>query len=363
NLDKQFQSQVDYQALPAKVSQQVIQHVCHDWKAYREATFEYRRNPNNFLGEPKIPRYKDKQKGRSLLTYTAQAISKTGLKKGIVKPSMADLEVKTKQKKIQQVRLVPKSQQNSYVVEIVYQQIGQTLNLFADRVAGIDIGLNNLAAVTSNLVEMKPHLVNGRPLKAINQLYHKEKAFLQAQLKPEQKTSRAIRDLAKKRQWRIDSYLHKASRGIIHLLEFYKIDTLVIGKNINWKQKIELGKKTNQNFVSIPLARFIEMLKYKAKLSSIRVILTEESYTSKCSFLDREDLKHQENYLGKRVHRGLFKSATGLVLNADVNGSLNIIRKVIPDAFDGLKGIEGVVVHPLRVTPSELLLLGKFRTR
>ncbi|MEK7483767.1 MAG: transposase, partial [Planctomycetota bacterium] len=347
----------------AKVSQQVLIHVCHDWKSYRQASLEYRRNPNLFLGEPKIPRYKDKQKGRSLLTYTAQAISQKFLKKGIVKPSMADLKIKTKQKEIQQVRIVPKPQQNSYRVEIIYEQIGQTLNLFADRVAGIDIGLNHLAAVTSNLVEMKPHLVNGRPLKAINQLYHKEKAVLQAKLKPEQKTSRAIRNLAKKRYWRIENYMHEASRGIIQLLEFYKIDTLVIGKNPNWKQKIELGKKNNQNFVSIPQARFIEMLKYKAKLSGIRMLLTEESYTSKCSFLDRESLESQETYLGKRVHRGLFRSAKGLVLNADVNGSLNIIRKVIPDAFDGLEGIEGVVVHPIRCSPSELLLLGKFRTR
>jgi putative transposase len=344
-LDKQFQSQVDYQALPAKVSQHVLRQVCQDWDSYRKASLEFKKHPENFLAAPKIPKYKDKQKGRNLLIYTNQALSKPLIRQGIVKLSQTGLQLKTQQKRIQQVRVVPKVSQNSSIMEIVYEENLKTLNLFADQVAGIDVGLNNLAAVTSNRVDFKPLLVNGRPLKAINQLYHKEKALLQGKLQ-EKKTSRLIRELAKKRYWRIENYLHTASRGIINFLEFHEIDTLVIGKNNKWKQEIELGKQTNQNFVSIPHARFIEMLSYKAALKGIRVILTEESYTSKCSFLDREELKKKAQYVGKRVHRGLFKSTQGILINADVNGSLNIIRKVLPDAFDNSKGIEGVVAMP-----------------
>jgi len=133
------------------------------------------------------------------------------------------------------------------------------------------------------------------------------------------------------------------------------IGTLVIGKNPNWKQEVEMGKRNNQNFVQIPHARFIEILTYKAKLVGIRVIVTEESYTSKCSFLDMEPIKKHEKYIGKRIKRGMFKSATGTLINADVNGAYNIIRKVAPKAFakgveDGKGVLASPVVHPVRIT-------------
>jgi putative transposase len=155
--------------------------------------------------------------------------------------------------------------------------------------------------------------------------------------------------LTDKRNRCIHHLLHVISRRIIDLLVQEGIGTLVIGKNPNWKQEINLGKRTNQNFVSIPHARFIEMLSYKAKLVGIKVIVTEESYTSKCSFLDREPIEKHEQYVGKRVHRGLFRASDGRTLHADVNGSLNMVRKVIPDAFTG-RGIGDVVVHPVRIS-------------
>lgn len=126
------------------------------------------------------------------------------------------------------------------------------------------------------------------------------------------------------------------------------IGTLVIGKNPNWKQEANLGKRNNQNFVSMPHARFIEMLSYKAQLVGIRVIETEESYTSKCSFLDLEPICQHEHYMGQRVKRGLFRASGGRLINADINGAFNIMRKVFPNAF--ADGIEDVVVHPLRIT-------------
>ncbi|MCU0499580.1 MAG: transposase, partial [Anaerolineae bacterium] len=136
-----------------------------------------------------------------------------------------------------------------------------------------------------------------------------------------------------KRNCRVDAYLHQASRRIIEFMQLMGIGTLVIGKNEGWKQGIELGKRTNQNFVQIPHARFIEMLTYKAQLVGIAVIITEESYTSKCSFLDGEAVCKHEQYAGKRVKRGLFCASNGRLMNADTNGAYNIIRKVIPNAF------------------------------
>lgn len=133
------------------------------------------------------------------------------------------------------------------------------------------------------------------------------------------------------------------------------ISTLVTGKNENWKQGICIGKVNNQNFTSVSHARFIEMLTYKAELVGIKVIITEESYTSVASFLDGDFIPVHASpeakavkFSGRRVKRGLYKSKIGIKFNADINGSYNIIRKVVPDAFGN--GIEGVVVHPVKIT-------------
>jgi putative transposase len=149
--------------------------------------------------------------------------------------------------------------------------------------------------------------------------------------------------MTNKRTRKINHYLHTQSRRLIDLLVEEGIGTLVIGKNENWKQEINIGKRNNQNFVPIPHARFIDMLTYKAQLVGIRVIVREESHTSKCSFLDLEPIEHHEQYVGKRVKRGLFRASNGRRIHADVNGSYNILRKEIPDSFG--QGIEGVAVR------------------
>src|SRR5258708_24302243 len=172
------------------------------------------------------------------------------------------------------------------------------------RVARFDIGLNTLGAVTSNQRGLGPLLVHGRPLKALNQWYNKRRARLQAKLPPGVFASRQLDCLADKRQ--LMSYLHVASRRIVAWLVEQRIGTLVIGKNEGWKQQIRLGKRTNQNFVFIPHARFIQMLQYKAELVGIQVLVSEESYTSKCSFLDLEPFGKHAAYSAQPVKRGLF---------------------------------------------------------
>ncbi len=177
---------------------------------------------------------------------------------------------------------------------------------------------------------IRPLLVNGRPLKSLNQHDNKVRAERQVHLPGKQENSRYLDQVTDKRTRSIKYYLHTASHAIIELLVREQVGTLVIGKNAFWKQNVEMGKKKNQSFVFIPHARFIAMLQYKAELVGIQVILINERYTSKCSFLDLELLGHHDQYVGKRPKRGKFVTATGRMLNADVNGSYNIMRKAVP---------------------------------
>ncbi len=354
-----------YKVLPAKVSQQILMILDKNWKSFFEAVKAYKVDDSKFTGRPKLPKYKDKVKGRNILVYTIQAISSKQLKKGIIKLSGTEISIKTQRKPAQicQVRLVPKC--DSYVIEVIYNEPESTVEqIQKEAVASIDLGLNNLVALTSNQSGFTPLLINGRPLKSINQFYNKRKAQLQSQLKGSSKTSSRIQRLTRCRNQKIDNYLHSSSRLIINLLVARKIGTLVIGKNLQWKSEISLGKPTNQNFVSVPHARLIEMLEYKAELVGITVIVQEESYTSKSNFLALDPIpvygKTDANdvaFSGKRIKRGLYKTSVGQLINADINGSYNILRKAILNAFSN--GIGSCVVQPRRVNPLEVKVKGE----
>ena len=341
-----------YRALPTKVAQQVLRLLDKNWQSYFAACEAYREAPSQFRQHPKMPHYKHKTDGRSALVYTMQALSRPGLKRGLIQPSMLPITIQTKQTRIAQVRIVPRV--GFYVVEVVYERQEAAASFNPALVAAIDIGVDNLAAITANKKGFAPRLVNGRPIKSTNQYYNKRKAELQEALGTTGTTARMERFTAK-RTCRINHYLHTGSRAIIALLVQEGIGTLVVGKNPGWKQEAALGRVNNQHFVGLPHARFIAMLAYKAKLAGIRCVLQEESYTSKASFLDNDPIPtydpKQEGkpvFSGKRVKRGLYQAKDGRCLNADVNGSYNILRKPLPDAFG--KGIEAVVVQPVWLT-------------
>jgi len=206
-----------------------------------------------------------------------------------------------------------------------------------------------------NNIGKKPIVVkdDGRGIKSITQFYQKEKARLQSMY-----DRQGIQDGPRMKKLRVKydrkskDYLHKLSRVVVNWCVQHGIGKLVIGYNPEWKQQVELGKRNNQTFVLIPYMKLINQLTYKAEEQGIAVELVEESHTSKCSFLDNEAIKHHEQYLGKRIRRGLFRSAQGLLINADVNGAGNIIRKSEPNAFTQLKadGVGGCVIglHPVR---------------
>jgi putative transposase len=356
---RQIKSHEAYQALPRKVSNQVLLQLHTAWIAFFAATAEYAQHPEKFVGRPKLPKYKHKTQGRNVLVYEWKAVSKRALKRGrIALTGLGELvPTKVPRKALRQVRIAPKG--THYVVEVIYERAEQSAeasNVSPAWFASVDVGVNNLAALTSNVPGFTPVLMNGRPLKSINRLYNKERAHIQQRLAKENRaTCRRLEALTAKRNQRVQHYLHVASRRIIALLLEQGIGLLIIGKNPLWKQEVNLGKRNNQQFVQIPHARFIEMLSYKAALVGIAVQVTEEAYTSKASFLDRDKVPPYDpeqvespHFSGRRISRGLYRASGHRLINADVNGSYNIARKVIPDAFDGL-GIAAPAVEPIRL--------------
>ena len=312
---------VDYYALPTKVSQQILMVLDNNFKSFFKLL--EKKKKGLYKEKVKIPKYLDKD-SRNLLIFTSQAISKKFIKNGIIKLSNVKHVVKTKVKVVKHVRIIHKG--NHIVVEVLYEKQSKDI-VTNNRYAAIDLGLNNLATISSNVT--KPFIVNGKPLKSINQYYNKTKSNLQSKLKNNEKSNKRISSLNLKRNNKINDYLHKSSTFIVNYLVSNNISMLIVGHNKEWKQNIKIGKKNNQNFVSIPHSRFKELLKYKCELEGIKYIEIEESYTSKCSFLDNEEICKHTSYKGKRVKRGLFKSNDGTLINSDVNGSLNILKKVV----------------------------------
>jgi len=325
------ENNVDYRALPAQVSQQTILMVDRNFSSFFKLL---KLKLKGFYDKQiRIPKYLKKD-GRFILTYTNQTISKIELNNGFIKLFKSKIKIKTKVTNVQQVRIIPKG--NIIVVEIIYEVKEKDLLNDNNRYCAIDLGINNLAAITFNII--KPLIINGKPLKSINQYYNKRKTYLQSKLINNVKSSKRIKSISNIRNNKVKDCMHKASHYITNHLVSNNISQLIIGYNKEWKQEVNIGKANNQNFVGIPFNKFITMLSYKAKLNGIKVVLTEESYTSKCSFMDNESIEKHDEYVGKRIKRGLFKSREGRLLNADVNGSLNIMKKVASNAFE--KGYE-----------------------
>ncbi len=332
-----------------KVVQQVLRQVDHDWQSYFAALKVWEVQPDKFKAKPRLPGYKNTTRGRNQLVYTAQAVEKRAFRKQrVLKPSQLGISIPTKCIQFDQVRIVP--HKTHYVVEVAYSVEPQPApGLDPKRIAAGDLGIDTLCALTSNQPGFIPLLVSGRVLKAINQGYNQRRAELQSRLPAGQFTSRQLDALPDKRNRRIKTELHRCSRLIITQLVQAGIGTLVLGKNDGWKQAVNLGSRTNQAFVHIPHAQFIDLLTYKAQLLGIQVLVSEESYTSKCSFLNLEPVEKHEVYAGKRIRRGLFRASDGRLIQADVNASYNIFRKVVPNAF--ADGIAAAVVQPVRVYP------------
>ena len=317
------ENQVDFRALPAKVAQHTVQLVDQNMKSF--FALLKKKQANQYTNPVRLPKYLDKNSGRQVVHYTKQALS---LKKdGVVKLSKSDIEFKTKVPKsnIQYLKLVPCG--NHIKVFIGYYKTKKKIKNTQKKIASIDIGQNNLMTVTSNVFH--PVIYNGKPVKSVNQYYNKIKAKEQSRLIKQNNVywSKKLGQLTLWRENQIVNYFHKVTHHFVNYCIANEIDTVIIGRNQYWKDNINLGKRVNQNFVSIPFGRLYDLLKYKLELNGINYIEAEESYTSKCSFIDKEEICHHDSYVGRRMRRGLFESKDGYKYNADINGSLNILRK------------------------------------
>jgi len=344
NLD----GEINYYRLKAQTTQQILKLLEKNWKSFFRSIKDWKKNPHKYKGMPKPPNFR-KSGDKYLIIYTNQnAKIKDGFLKLSKQLSIQIPEYVGKDfSKFNQVRILPKNK--GYRIEIIYTQEVQNNDLDYNKYASIDMGLDNLVALVSNT---QPILFSGKILKSFNQWYNKRKAKLSS-VKDKMKYKGYTKQLYKLEEDRENftkDYLHKVSKQIITHCIKNDIGNLVIGKNSNWKDSINLGKRTNQKFVQIPHAKLIAYLRYKCELVGINLIEHEESYTSKCDALALEEVKKHDDYLGKRIKRGLFQSSVGKLINADVNGALNILRKVVGDSQYILEIINsGLLLNPIKI--------------
>lgn len=342
----------DYTNMPsAQSAQQILRLLDTNWKSFFKSIKDWSKNKDKYSGKPKLPKYKPKD-GKVVLFVTNQQVKQKenlyhfpkSFQGFTIKPRCVTLP---NFEKLNQIRVVPQDQ--VFCVEIVYSVfIEDTLLPDNGRYMSIDLGLDNLATVVTN-TGLNPIIVNGKGLKSHNQYYNKKQAHYQKVAKQmnNKNYTNCLHQLTQKRNFKIEDSLHKISRYIVDTALSNEITTIVIGNNKDWKQSVSLGKKTNQAFVQLPHQKLIEKIVYKAHACGIQVLLTEESYTSGTSFLDNEPPQKEFYNKIRRIYRGLFVSNKGVKINADVNAAYQIMKKVFPNEFSD--GVEGVVLHPVRV--------------
>ena len=232
--------------------------------------------------------------------------------------------------KFNQVRMLPN--RHNIKVEIIYDYDVQHADVDTNKCAAIDLGLDNLATMVTDDGCV---IFSGKYLKSYNQYFNKTLSHLQS-IKDQQGIKRSTRRIIRmydKRDRYFEDAFQKVSRQIVDMLVEKKIGRLIVGYNVGWKQKSDMGKRNNQKFVQMPFARLTYYLRYKCEMVGIDFEEHEESYTSKCDALALETIGKHEQYLGRRIKRGLFRSSTGKLINADQNGALNIMRKVVGDSY------------------------------
>lgn len=324
--------QCNYKLLKSQCSQQILRILDKNIKAYCKSIKDWKAHKDKYKAMPQMPHYR-KRGGMFSLYYTNQACS---IKEGVICLAK-DLFVQIPQwdkycdyiKSFCQVRLIPGSR--NIKVEIIYNKEIKKVDVDKTKYAAIDLGLDNLATMVT---AEGCSIWSGKYLKSYNNYFNKTLSHLQSikDMQGIKRTTRRISRMYDKRDRYIEDTFHKISRQIVDTLAQKKIGTLVVGYNAGWKQKIGMGKRNNQKFVQMPFARLVGYLRYKCEMIGIEFVEHEESYTSKCDALALEKIGKHKTYLGRRVKRGLFRSSIGKVINADQNGALNILRKVVGDS-------------------------------
>ena len=365
-LDKSFKQSFNqkdcmlYRSMKSvHLAQQILKLVNQNMTSWNKARKAYLKTPQKFTGKPKIPKYKTKG-GKNIVIVDNQTAKLRA--NGIVEiPVMDSLKIKLQHKETNKIQQVKKKQKNNtFVIEIVYKT-NKVIDYKEDngRYLTIDPGLDNAFTLASNVKGFKPVIINGRPLKSVNQYYNKQKARLTRiyDLSKQNRNTKRLNKLDFYRNQKMLKFAHEASKRIVEIALSHELNTIVIGKNKGQKRSSNMGKRINQNFIGIPHQKMIEMIEYKANLAGIVVIQANEAYTSQTSFLDNElpinqngDKARKRKGLSpvkRRIKRGLFKSNKGILINADVNGALQILRKVVPNAF--ADGIDGIGLVPVKL--------------
>ncbi len=418
-LDKYFRSEKNenYSWSP-QASQQIIDKCVEAWLDNDLGRRDYDQHPEHrkdarmlkhYTGRPNLPNYRKSSEFISVFTNQQCKIEKKEIVENTkdlnikwlirhiltfpdhinIKPIITRLNSQTD---LREVRIIPLIRKGYYKIEVIYKKhLGNRLNLNKENIIGIDLGKVNTVSIANNIF-LRPIVVKGGFTISISQWYNKISKRLYEIYYRQQKfegskgqkltinpvnllkqinIGKKLQIQIQNRSNRLKDLFHKLSRHIINYCIENKIGTIIIGKNPLWKQNIEMGKKNNQNFVYIPFDLFIKMMKYKGEEIGIDVIVNEEAHTSKCSFLDNEPIGHKEKgqYLGERLtkkgHRGLFRTKLGKLINSDVNGAYNIIRKVRPNAFDdNIKGHGirvGEVLHPVSIGIKDLLSIRRIQ--
>lgn len=349
---KNLDGKINYRLLKAQCSQQVLKLLDNNIKSYYRSIQDYKKHPNKYKEKPGLPKYRKRGSEFNLYYPNQSCIIRNG-KIILSKKLFVDIPQYEKYsgllENFKQVRILPNYA--GYRIEVIYEvediEIPKSKE---EKIASMDLGIDNLATLVS---EDFTYLFSGKFIKSYNRLFNKKLSKLNS-IKDLQKikgTTKRIKKLYYERDLYIEDVFHKISRRIVNLLTNSGITKLIVGYNKGWKQEVNMGKKNNQKFTQIPFARLISYLEYKCELAGIEIVTHEESYTSKCDSLAFEAIGKHENYLGKRKKRGLYQSSTGKLINADVNGALNIMRKVVDDSSNYVQRIidRGLLFNPVRI--------------
>jgi putative transposase len=338
-----------FNGLPSQTAQWVLKGVSFDFKGWLKALEVYYRDPTNFTGKPEMPRYcKRDLHSFTITNQECRIYSREDGSRYLHFPkTKAELDVHIPEDAVlKEVKVIP--YYGDFMISVTFDNGKTVPERNAMFMAGIDLGVDNTAALVINDGN-QPVLYKGGALKAMNQFYNRSRAKYIGILmkghdpKDVSLNTKMLAGISKNRAFFMNDELHKISCHIVRECVKRNVGTIVIGKNTHWKTKASMSKKSNQEFVQIPHCTLIHMIRYKAEREGIRVIVQEESYTSKASFLDRDEIPvyDKENpaeyrFSGRRITRGLYRSENGTVISSDINGSANILRKAFPEAFEGM---------------------------
>lgn len=354
----------NYKSLNSNMAQQILKEVDGSFKSFF-GLLKLAKQGKYAFKNCKLPHYLPKDgyttliigfvrlKGNKLILPFSNSYKKTHNPVEItIPPILLD-------KKVKEIRIVPKANARFFEIQYIYEAKCIQRNLNTNHALALDLGINNLVTAVSS--KGQSFIIDGRKLKSINQWFNKENARLQS-IKDKQhfgrKPTNRQKAIARNRNNKVNDYMNKTARRVIDYCIAHDIGTLIVGYNETFQRNSHIGKRNNQNFVNIPYGQLRNKLEYLCKLNSIVFVKQEESYTSKASFWDKDTIPtyNADNpkvyqFSGSRVHRGLYKTASGKTFNADVNGALNIMRKssVVDMNIINILYSRGEVDTPIRI--------------